>query len=74
MWHFDKIMNTARNDNAQATKTISFFDVKELYDCAFAEKEKRKAAILMARAEKLDAAYRAQLAKPSRPFSYQRAA
>jgi hypothetical protein len=46
---------------------ISFFDVKELYDAAFAEKDKeganaQRVAAMMTQAETLDAAYRAQLA------------
>lgn len=43
---------------------ISFFDVKELYDAAFAAQtgSAKEAAALMAQAEALDAAYRAQLA------------
>lgn len=50
---------------------ISFFDVKALYDAAYEEKGKARANIrtfraLMAQAEALDAAYRAQLAA-SRP-------
>lgn len=57
---------------------ISFFDVKELYDAAFAEKAKAEACMktyesLMARAEALDIAYRAQLAA-ARPAAYGRKA
>ena len=53
----------AGNDNLSE---ISFFDVKELYDAAFAEKAKarvnlKKYASLMVKAEKMDLAYRAQL-------------
>ncbi len=45
---------------------ISFFDVKELYDAAYAEKAKAQACLktfqtLLGQAEALDAAYRAQL-------------
>lgn len=53
---------------AQANENeISFFDVKELYDAAFAEKDKeganaQRVAAMMTQAETLDAAYRAQLA------------
>jgi len=53
----------ARNDN-QAE--ISLFDVKELYDAAYAEKAKarvnlKKFRVLIEKAEKLDALYRTQL-------------
>lgn len=46
---------------------ISFFDVKELYDAAYAEKAKdrvdlKKFQSLMSRAMRLDQAYRLQLA------------
>lgn len=45
---------------------ISFFDVKRLYDAAYEEKAKARACLatfktLMAQAETLDLAYRAQL-------------
>lgn len=51
------------NDNGQE---ISLFDVKELYDAAYAEKAKARVNLkrfksLMAKAEKMDAAYRTQL-------------
>lgn len=53
----------AQNDNA---KDISFFDVKDLYDRAYEERAKaiealRAAQKLMAQAQGMDAAYRAQL-------------
>lgn len=46
---------------------ISFFDVKELYDAAYAEKDapngnRKRFSALLAQAETLDAAYRLQLA------------
>lgn len=46
---------------------ISLFDVKALYDAAYDEKAKARACVrtfrsLLKRAEKLDAAYRAQIA------------
>lgn len=46
---------------------ISFFDVKELYDAAYAEKDapngsRKRFSTLLAQAEALDAAYRLQLA------------
>lgn len=61
MWGLLK--KIARNDNRSE---ISFVDVKELYDAAFAEKEKarvnlKRFKVLMAKAEQMDAAYRAQL-------------
>ncbi len=45
---------------------ISYFDVKVLYDAAFEEKDRARASVatfkrLMAQAEALEAAYRAQL-------------
>lgn len=45
---------------------ISYFDVKVLYDAAFEEKDRARASLatfksLMAQAEALEAAYRAQL-------------
>lgn len=64
MWA--KILNKlARNDN-QAE--INLLDVKELYDAAFAEKEKarvnlKKYRTFLEKAEKLDALYRAQLSR-----------
>ncbi len=47
-------------------REISFFDVKELYEIAYAEKgtigkTSPRFELLMKRAEKLDAAYRTQL-------------
>lgn len=61
MWGLLK--RTAKNDNLDE---ISFVDVKELYDAAFAEKAKARVNLkrfktLMAKAEEMDAAYRAQL-------------
>ncbi len=57
---------------------ISIFDVKELYDAAFAEQDQAIAHLarsneLMAEAVTLDARYRAQLAAAP-AFSYRRAA
>ena len=54
-----------QNDN---DGVISLFDVKELYDAAFAEKDKARVNIkrfrtLLEKAQKLDAAYREQLSK-----------
>lgn len=54
---------TAHNDNMAE---ISFFDVKELYEIAYAEKSPDGTSsprfdLLLKRAEKMDAAYRAQL-------------
>lgn len=65
----------AKNDNQGK---ISFVDVKELYDAAFAEKDKARANIkrftaLMSKAEHLDYLYRASLAK-AQPFQYRKAA
>ena len=53
----------AKNDNQGE---ISLFDVKELYDAAFAEKAKARVSLkrfkaLMAKAEQMDVAYRTQL-------------
>lgn len=61
MW--SQIRKSAENDNQEE---ISFFDVKELYDAAMAEKEKHPISfgrydVLLAKAEVLDEAYRAQL-------------
>ena len=57
---------------------ISLFDVKELYDAAYTEKEKARVNLksfraLLAKAMKLDAAYREQLAQAS-TIRYGRAA
>lgn len=54
------------NNNHDGSKEISFFDVKQLYDAAFAEKSKTRMNIrvfsaLMAKAMQMDDAYRAQL-------------
>lgn len=54
-----------RNDNQSE---ISLFDVKELYDAAYAEKENVRVCLkrfrsLLDRAQQLDAAYRMQLAQ-----------
>ena len=61
MWELLKMI--AKNDN---NTEISFMDVKELYDAAFAEKAKARVNIkrfktLMAKAEQMDVAYRVQL-------------
>ena len=66
----------AGNDNSGE---ISYFDVKELYDAAFAEKNKarvnlKKFKILMTQAEKMDAAYRVQLGLRQSTQDYKRAA
>ena len=65
----------ANNDNGQE---ISLFDVKELYDAAYAEKAKARVNLkkfknLIEKAEKLDALYRDQL-MTAQPFQYGRAA
>lgn len=65
----------AKNDN---NPEVSFFDVKELYDAAYAEKEQARVNIkrfkkLMAKAALMDMAYRAQLSK-AQPFQYKKAA
>lgn len=69
------INKMAQNDNSGE---ISLFDVKELYDAAYAEKAKarvnlRKFRKLMGKAIELDNAYRAQLLA-AEPFQYGRAA
>jgi len=61
----------AHNDNIAE---ISFFDVKELYEAAYAAKEKTEGDLgmfqaLLSEAERLDQAYRAQLAM-AQPFNY----
>lgn len=61
----------ANNDNGLE---ISFVDVKELYDAAYAEKAKARVNLkkfkkLMEKAAQLDLAYRAQLVA-SKPFHY----
>lgn len=58
MWK--ALYGTATNDNYGE---ISFLDVKELYDAAYDVKSTcfKRFEALMARAEELDAAYRAQL-------------
>ena len=66
----------AGNDNSGE---ISFLDVKELYDAAFAEKNKarvnlKKFKTLMTQAEKMDAAYRVQLGLGQSTQDYKRAA
>ncbi len=73
MWGLVK--KIAKNDN-QAE--ISLFDVKELYDAAYAEKANarvnlKKFKTLIEKAEKLDAAYRDQLMGVE-PFQYGKAA
>jgi hypothetical protein len=61
MWGLLK--RIAKNDNCGE---ISFVDVKELYDTAYAEKTKarvnlKKFKSLLEKAEKMDLAYRTQL-------------
>ena len=61
MWGLLK--RIAKNDNQGE---ISLFDVKELYDAAYAEKAKirinlKAFQVLLAQAETLEVAYRAQL-------------
>ena len=64
MFNFKKWYKTkVNNDNSQE---ISLFDVKELYDAAYAEKAKARVSLkrfkaLINKAEQLDLAYRAQL-------------
>ena len=60
---FKILKNLAKNDNQG---DISFVDVKELYDAAYAEKAKARINLkrfrsLMTKAVQLDEAYRAQL-------------
>lgn len=60
---FKLLKRLARNDNHG---DISFVDVKELYDTAYAEKAKARVNIkrfkaLISKAEQLDEAYRVQL-------------
>ena len=67
MWGVFKKIASNDNNKAMASAESSFFDVKELYDAAYAEKEKTTMNIkcfqsLMNQAERLDEAYRAQLA------------
>lgn len=74
MW--GRIINKlALNDNQGE---ISLFDVKELYDAAYAEKAKARVNLkkfqkLMEKANQLDMAYREQLAH-AKPFQYRSAA
>lgn len=61
MWGILK--RIAKNDN---NAEISFFDVKELYEAAYAEKAQARVSLkrfkaLLSKAEQLDEAYRAQL-------------
>lgn len=75
MWDMSNMGNKPKNDNDQE---ISIFDVKELYDAAYAEKAKtwvnlKTFKMLLDQAEKLDTAYRVQLAEAP-PFQYRRAA
>jgi hypothetical protein len=61
MWGIWK--KPAQNDNGAE---ISFFDVKELYEAAYAEKARARVNLkrfkaLMEKATRLDEAYRAQL-------------
>jgi len=60
---FKILKKLALNDNLAE---ISFFDVKELYEAAYAEKAKARVNLkrfqaLMVKATQLDEAYRAQL-------------
>ncbi|MEM8832987.1 MAG: hypothetical protein AAGB32_00455 [Pseudomonadota bacterium] len=64
MWN-KLLRKLAQNDNSPE---ISVFDVKELYDAAYAEKAKarvnlKKFRVLIEKAEQMDALYRAQLIK-----------
>lgn len=73
MWKL--LERQGNNDNKQE---ISFFDVKELYEVAYAEKAKARTnlkafQVLLDQAETLDQAYRIQLAV-SQPFQYGKAA
>lgn len=61
MWKILK--RIAKNDN---NAEVSFFDVKELYEAAYAEKARVKVNLkrfkaLLSKAERLDEVYRAQL-------------
>ena len=67
-----KVLN-AKNDDE-----VSFVDVKALYDEAYEEKARAKVnlkrfKVLLAKAQKLDEIYRAQLAQ-QKTFKYGRAA
>lgn len=73
MWVLDNLQ--ANNDN---DAEITYFDVKELYEAAYAAKDKTEGDLgmfqaLLSKAERLDQAYRAQLAV-AQPFSYMQAA
>jgi hypothetical protein len=81
MWAVERVEDNtvkplkAKNDNMSE---ISFFDVKELYDAAYAEKAKarvhlHKFNVLMAQAVAMEAAYLEQL-KTIKPFKYREAA
>jgi len=66
----------ARNDN---NGEISFIDVKELYDAAYAEKDKARVNLkrfkaLLVKATNLDTAYREQLMQTKSSLQYGRAA
>lgn len=70
-----KLLKKLENDSSGE---ISFVDVKELYDAAYAEKAKAKVnlkrfKVLIIEAEALDLAYRAQLTDKT-AFRYGRAA
>lgn len=70
-----KITNKPKNDNHQQ---ITYFDVKELYDAAYAEGAKERLDLtrfreLLVQAESMDHAYRVQLGLVH-PFEYARAA
>lgn len=59
-------------------KEVTFFDVKELYDAAYAEKEQERVNLkkfkkLMAKATLMDMAYRVQMTKVT-PLKYKKAA
>ena len=74
MW--GNILNRlAKNDNRAE---ISLFDVKELYDAAYAEKAQARVNLkkfrkLMEKATQMDLAYRAQL-RTAQAFNYRKAA
>ena len=74
MWGIKNMGNKPKNDNGQE---ISFIDVKELYDAAYAEKAKAQVnlkafQVLLDQAVLLDEAYRAQLMQV-KPFQYKEA-
>lgn len=77
MWGTFMRKLAGNNDNGQE---ISLFDVKALYDAAYAEKAKarvnlRRFKVLLEAAEKMDVLYREQLsAQAAQPFEYRKAA